>query len=374
MGDLKSVHLVLFFTRGVSLKTWNGIGMLERETAIYRRINPQLEGITFVTYGDAEDLHYVNGHRGIRVLCNRWRLPQWWYIQMLCCIHPLSWRGLTVVKSNQVQGADIALKVARRFGKKFIARCGYLPSNIAKWRHGSDSEPFRKAKQLESVVFRGADLVQVTTETMRDAIIERYGLDERIQVVPNYVDIRLFEPATEDRTLNTISYVGRFEKEKNVEALLDAIQGLNVELVMIGRGPLKETLTAKAREEGLSVRFHGNVPNAELPSHLNRSELFIMPSHIEHHPKALLEAMACGLPVIGTEVNGIRELIQHRQTGYLCGTSPDSIRRAVQDVLADKALRERMGRNAREFVVEKFSLERVLEMEMGVLQKVLSAR
>ena len=98
-----------------------------------------------------------------------------------------------------------------------------------------------------------------------------------------------------------------------------------------------------------------------------------MPSHIEHHPKALLEAMACGLPVIGAEVDGIRELIQHRQTGYLCGTSPESIRTAVQDVLADKALRARMGRNAREFVVENFALERVLEMEMGVLQKVLSA-
>jgi glycosyltransferase involved in cell wall biosynthesis len=80
--------------------------------------------------------------------------------------------------------------------------------------------------------------------------------------------------------------------------------------------------------------------------------------------------MACGLPVIGTDVPGIRELIRHRETGYLCGTSPQEIRAAIQDVLDDMDLRTRMGCNAREFVVENFALEQVVEMELALLEEV----
>jgi glycosyltransferase involved in cell wall biosynthesis len=77
--------------------------------------------------------------------------------------------------------------------------------------------------------------------------------------------------------------------------------------------------------------------------------------------------MACGLPAIGTDVPGIRELIYHRETGYLCGTSSQEIREAIQEVLADKALQVKMGQSARQFVVENFSLERILEMELALL-------
>ena len=99
--------------------------------------------------------------------------------------------------------------------------------------------------------------------------------------------------------------------------------------------------------------------------------MFILPSLYEGHPKALLEAMACSRPVIGTDVIGIRELIRHRETGYLCGTSPEEIRAAIQDVLSDADLRNHMGHNAQEFVLEHFALERVVEMELALLSEVV---
>jgi len=78
------------------------------------------------------------------------------------------------------------------------------------------------------------------------------------------------------------------------------------------------------------------------------------------------------LSVVGTDVPGIRELIRHRQNGYLCGTSPIEIRAAVQEVLSSRQLQREMGRNAREFAVANFSLERILELELALLSSLVA--
>jgi glycosyltransferase involved in cell wall biosynthesis len=370
MSDFGRINLVLFFTRGISLRTWDEMGIFEREVALYRHLNERGVQVSFITYGDGSDLSYADHLPGIRILCNRWRLPERWYIRLVSWLHPLLWPGPAVFKSNQVLGADIALRAARRCGKKFIARSGYLPSNIDAWYHGAESAEAQKARQLEAAVFPAADRVVVTTSAVCQTVVERYGVKpEKVRIIPNYVDTKLFKPPSNSRQPNLLCFVGRLSEEKNIPALLDAIHGLDVELAVIGGGSLEEMLRAKTRQERLAVRFLGNISNAELPAHLNRASLFILPSFIEHHPKALLEAMACGLAVIGTGVPGIRDLIRHRETGYLCGTSSEEIRAAIQDVLADADLRARMGRNAREFVVEHFALERVLEMELALLEE-----
>lgn len=368
MHNLSQTRLILFFTGGFSLKKWDEAGLLGRETAVYRALRPHLGDITFVTYGNFRDLPYAAYLDGINIVCNKWRLPSRWYIFLLSRLYPMFWREPALFKSNQVLGADIALKAARRSGKKFIARCGYLPSTQVIWRHGIDSVEAQKVQQLETTLFQGADQVVVTTPVMRDIIVERCQVRaEKVKIIPNYVDVGRFKPPSTPRKLKQLCYVGRLEEVKNVSALLDAVNGLDVELIIIGGGGLKESLEAKAREEQLPVRFLGNIPNTELPAHLNRASLFVLPSHLEHHPKALLEAMACGLPAIGTNVFGTRELIHHRETGYLCGTSSEEIRAAIQDLMSDTKLQAHISRNAREFVAEHFSLKRVVQMELELL-------
>ena len=370
MNKLGQTSLVLFFTRGMSLKTWGDIGLIDREVSLYRSLRPYMQNIKFITYGDASDLSYTNRVNDIRVICNRWGLPEQCYISLLTRLYPMLWRGHTIIKSNQVEGAEIALKVSQRFGIKFLARCGYLPSNIAIWRYGKNSPESQEAKQLESTVFHAADCVVVTTSAMYQTIIERYGVKrDKLRIIPNYVDIKRFKPFTDFREPNLLCFIGRLENGKNVHALLDAIYGLDVKLVMIGGGNLKGELMAKVKEKGLNVDFLGNVPHNKLPSYLNRASLFILPSYIEHHPKSLLEAMACGLPVIGADVPGIRELIYHRETGYLCGTAPEEIREAIKYVFSDGKLCNHMGNNARDFVKEHFALERIVDMELTLLRE-----
>jgi glycosyltransferase involved in cell wall biosynthesis len=143
---------------------------------------------------------------------------------------------------------------------------------------------------------------------------------------------------------------------------------------VIGDGPLRQALAEKATRDGVHVRFLPSQPHGKLPHFLKQADLFVLPSYWEGHPKALLEAMACGLPVVGADVPGIGEVIRHGETGYLCDTSPAGIRAALQDVMADAALRARLGQNARQFVVENFSLDRVLDLELNLLHSLVAGR
>src|SRR5688572_12005244 len=107
MADpLANVCLALFLTRGMSLRAWDDIGLLDREAAPYRRLEPMLRRVMFVTYGDRQDLTYAPRLGGIRVHCNRWRVSPQLYERYLTKAMPWSWRGPVVVKSNQVQGSE----------------------------------------------------------------------------------------------------------------------------------------------------------------------------------------------------------------------------------------------------------------------------
>jgi glycosyltransferase involved in cell wall biosynthesis len=371
MSDrLANLRLMVFFTRGLSLRVWDEIGILDREAALYRRLAPALDRITFVTYGD-QDRSYARRLGGIRVQSNRWGLSRTRYEQYVQKVLPWSWIGPVVIKSNQVQGADIAMAAARLGKKPFIARCGYLPSDNIERTHGADSQQAKDACALERQVFAGADRVVVTTPAIRHSILRRYHVPpERVRVIPNYVDTTLFTPDPGDAPRpNRLLYVGRLEEEKNPRALLNAVEGLPVELVMVGKGSLGATLRREAAERRLPVTFLGNLPNTDLPRLYNSSAAFVLPSFIEGHPKALLEAMACGRPVIGTNVQGIRELITDHVTGILCEPHPDSLRAAVRAVLNDTSLRTRMGAAARAYVTDRFSLERVADLESALLEE-----
>ncbi|HET8721029.1 MAG TPA: glycosyltransferase family 4 protein, partial [Nitrospira sp.] len=345
MADrLANMRLVLFFTRGVSLRVWDEIGILDRELALYRRLQSAVRRISLVTYGDG-DQDYAGRLGGLTVQCNRWRLRHPLYECYLRTVLPWSWIGPVVVKSNQVQGADLALAAARLGRKPFVARCGYLPSDNIERAYGEDSTQGKSARALERHVFQGADRVVVTTPAMRRKIVDRYQLaPDRVRVIPNYVDTKRFAPApSEDRRRNRLLYVGRLEAEKNPRALFDAVEGLDVELLVVGTGSLGEDLRREARERRLPVTFLGNVPNDDLPRLLNSSAAFVMPSLIEGHPKALLEAMACGRPVIGTLVPGIRELIADRMTGVLCEPNSTGLRAAIDEVLGNPGRSAAMG-------------------------------
>jgi len=379
IADLKPtpLHLALFFTGGMSLKTWNDTGLFDREVLPYRLLQSYGIKVTFVTYGDTRDLVYSDKLPGIKILCNQWGLPPHVYRRWLPVLHAPHLVHATILKTHQVPGADRALWSARLFNKKIVARCGYLISEIARQASGIASPEVMAARKKEGKLFSSADLTVVTTGAMQQIICERYQIPEKnVIVIPNYVDIDLFKPdcnKTKNHSPIRICTIGRFNKVKNLLALLDALKDLDIELLLIGDGEMRDELTEKVKVNQIRAQFLGTKPNSELPCFLNQSDIYIQPSLIEGHPKTLIEAMACGLPVIGSNVAGTREIIKDRQNGLLCGTSSNEIRAAITELMTNPGLMEQMGNQAREYVKSNFSLDIVLEKELSMLERLSGA-
>ncbi|MBZ0300370.1 MAG: glycosyltransferase family 4 protein [Anaerolineae bacterium] len=367
------IHLVLFFTRKLALANWVNWGMLPREVALYRRLQERGVQVSFVTYGDGHDLQYANQIPGIQILCNRWRLPMNWYIRLLPWLHGSALRRADVFKTNQTNGADVALRAAQTWKKPLIARFGYMWSSHVAEESGPDSDAFQEALQLETLVFPQAQRVVVTAPFMAEAIRERIPGAPEVTVIPNYVDTEIFAPPEEtiSKEYDAI-FIGRLKPQKNIPALLEAVSEMDIHLGIIGAG----SRTEEAEFEQIIAPLHGkvtwvgkNIPNTELVSYLHRARLYILPSHYEGHPKTLIEAMACGLPVIGADVSGIRDVIQHGENGWLCTTEPDSIRAALHTLLADEALREHLGQGARRYALDHYALDQIVDQELAVLRR-----
>lgn len=367
------MRLALFFTRHTSLQTWAEAGMLEREIAIYQKLQALGIQVSFVTYGDRHDLQFSDQLPGIQILCNRWHLPPKLYAFLLPWLHGNKLKANDIFKSNQTFGADVALRAAQRWGKPLIARGGYLWSEFVERQFGTNSRVYRKALKLESYVFIRAQQLVVTTPAIASSIRQRLPeTSSKTTVIPNYVETDWFQPQPETTKQFDLVFVGRLVPQKNVETLLEAIAPLSVSILIIGDGFLRNTLQMNYGHLGNRVHWQGRVSSRELPKYLHQARLFVLPSHYEGHPKALIEAMACGLPVLGTAVPGIREVLVHGKTGWLCHPDVVSLRQSIQSLLSQQELCHKLGQQARKTALQKYGLDRVIQAELAVLNACVS--
>lgn len=370
---MKGKRLALFFTLGVSLRLWDEMGHLSRETRIYKHLADYLGEVYFLTYG-AKDLDYRSKIAPIKVLPKPRGIP----IKLSSLLAPLMhWKMLRKVdflKTNQMPGAWAAVIAKLLFRKKLIVRCGY------EWEFITTKENKNKWKLwlihiIEWICYHYADAIILASEYMKRYVCSAFGISpEKVTVIPNYIDTDLFQPLELEKVPGRLIFAGRFSPEKNLLNLLKAIEDLpDVELVLVGDGPLRESLQEYSTRHGLNVVFKGRVPNEQLPVILNTAEVFVLPSLYEGNPKALLEAMACGLPVIATPVEGNREIVKHKENGYItANTSPEALREAIIEVLSDPKLRAKMGERARIFVKRNFALDTLINRELRLLERLIN--
>lgn len=210
------------------------------------------------------------------------------------------------------------------------------------------------APTLWRATFAASALVYCYTETDRRRLRE-LGVDTEVAVVPNGVDCSKFTPGEGDeRPESKILYVGRFKPGKRVRDLVEAFARLretrpDCELVLVGDGPTRPEVADLAASRGVagSVRFRGVLDNDRLPGLYADSDVFVLPSRAEGMPRTVLEAMACGLPVV---VSG---LPQHESLVDGAGVTvpperPARLAEALERLLEDEERMDRLGSAARQ--------------------------
>lgn len=211
------------------------------------------------------------------------------------------------------------------------------------------NEPTIKPEQIkmrERTILR-SDLLFSNSSSVRKSLEKEYGLAS--EVIPTGVDTRFFTPAW-DRATNSrprILFVGSLRPFKGPQLLLRAAaQFPGSDFVIVGSGMMASDLERKAHEERLSnVTFPGALKPVDLREQYRRADIFLFPSKWEGSPKVILEAAACGLPVISRR-DYEPETVVDGETGYL-GGSDDELLEYLRRILADGDLRRKMGQASR---------------------------
>lgn len=228
----------------------------------------------------------------------------------------------------------------------------------------------------------------------RRILEERFGVPSE-KIVANLqlgVDTEHFRPATPEERRErrrrwglaedslVVGYCGRLVEEKGLLDLLEALRGAwagsgaRWQLALLGDGPLRARLEAEAGE---TLVLHRAVPHAEVAVFLQALDVFVLPSavlreHEEHDAHALLEAMACGLPCVGTTSGVIPEVLSG--AGLLVPpSSPAALAEAIGQLL-DPARRQRSGEAGRQRILERYSNQRVVEKQVEAYAQALEQR
>ena len=204
--------------------------------------------------------------------------------------------------------------------------------------------------------------------------IQKYGCNvEKIRIIPNPVDIEIYKPRYEYEKSNIITWTGRIVLEKGLNRLLktDIIlkrQNKDVKFTIIGTGPEENHLKQQIHNYGLKdyIDLVGSVPNSIIPCYLNRSAIFLFPSLKEGMPISVLEAMACGIPVIGSNIPGVKDLLSE-DAGILVNFN-DSLKVAeyINQLLMSKKLRRKYGKKARKRVEKNYSMSKILTLHKDI--------
>ena len=203
--------------------------------------------------------------------------------------------------------------------------------------------------------------------TVKDAEeVIRYGCPpEKIRIIPNGVNVDVFRPCGGEVS-DLVLWSGRFIQQKGLGYLLKALQIIvrkkrypKIKLIMTGDGPLLPKIYGLAKKYRITenILFRGMVPREEIPILMNKASIYVLPSLKEGMPYALLEAMACGKAVIGSDISGINGVITHETNGIIVPPrDPEALANAIMLLLEDKNLRMKLGHNARRLMVEKYDL------------------
>jgi glycosyltransferase involved in cell wall biosynthesis len=367
------VRLALFFTEGMSLQGWHSAGLVKRDSLLYEHLCRLGHEVFFLTYGDEDDVTYLPPNSPIRVLSRPPGMNLRSYSWNLHRVHRDILRKVDVIKSHQVNGSRFAAYAKLRLGNKpYIARCGYLPSYFyaqegAGWR-------VRWRNWLEEFfAFHAAEVICVPSQSEIDYLKRRYGIRTRkAYACPNWVDTEVFQPDPAiEKNPRQICFVGRFHPQKDPLVLIEALNGMpDVELLMIGGGPLKAQIEECITEYGIRATLRDRVDNDQLPAHYNASAIYVLPTRYEGgSPKTLFEAMACGLPVISTDGLGVDEAFSDGQHGYKIHVGDVmALRERIQYLLDHPAHAQQLGRQARQHVLDQYSVEKAVEREVKLLE------
>jgi glycosyltransferase involved in cell wall biosynthesis len=233
-------------------------------------------------------------------------------------------------------------------------------------------------KFYESLSLARVKYIIAVSKSVRDELVTHYRYSGRINVIQNGIDTYIFRPekSTSKDNRKRIIFSGRLIAWKGPQIVIRAIPQVlreHEETVFVFSGAgnrdpyVKMLQTMGIHKENYDFHYqdYGN-----MSQFYNSGDLLVLPSLLEGFPMAILEAMACGLPVVASDVGDVAELVRDGETGFLISRGDyRSLADKINKILSDEVLRKRMGENARNLITKNYSFERMGQRTLDVYNK-----
>ena len=272
-----------------------------------------------------------------------------------------------------------AVLAGRRLGKPVVTK-------VANSGPASDIKKMREDRQLALARFMlptalTCDRFVALNRDVISELTEAGVPTSRIVELPNGVetglvrrtDYSLHDPAR-------VLYVGRLHAQKGLDTLLHAFASLLAQtdqpctLRLVGEGPARQQLVTLAGRLGIAQRVDFVGRRDDVARQLEHADVFVLPSRAEGLSNALLEAMACGVPPVVSDIAGNREVVRHRRTGLAVAMDdPAALAAALREALEDRELREELGTAARRSAEQTYGLDGVAERYIALYRSLLAA-
>jgi len=313
-----------------------------------------------------------------------------------------------LVHAHATHGISYALLRGMVLNRPFVVHVHDTTAGAVK---GGEYTPFRlgltaalreryiveMALTRQRLMWRKADRLIAVCTSVADELNAYYSIPkERIRIVFNGVDPETFKPSPDKQRFRrelgvegdpVVLFVGHFGLRKGSHLLLKAAPAVlerfpRSQFVLVGGTPsflgsdvhwkvLQDLVTQSSISK--HVRFVGTVPYDKVIRYYLAADLFVLPTLYEGLPKVVLEAMACGLPVVTTRVSGNTDAVVDGETGVLIEPrSVGQLRVAMLDLLSDSELMAKMGSRGRRRVLEQFTWERAAKRVSEVYGEILS--
>jgi len=271
---------------------------------------------------------------------------------------------IRTIKPDIVQVQALSIGIPAILTKKILK----IPYIV--WGRGDDVYlPGRFIRITSKPILQNANAVLALTEDMREKMAK--VTDREIFVVPNGINLNQFTERSltivKENGVKKILFIGRLHPVKGVKYLIRAMERVlkeipEAKLILVGDGKEREMLETLSKQLSInnSVQFVGIVPHEKVHTFLQQADVFVLPSISEGFPNVILEAMACGLPVIATRVGGIPDIIIDGTNGYLVEVKDaHAIAERILLLLQNEILKKEISAN-NEQKVKKYTWDAVI--------------
>lgn len=328
----------------------------------------------------AQPVAFAQGDVAVRLLASRMKSEaEFLFTQFQVESIAAEVKADVVIAQCPVQGGLVATRIAKRHCAKVL-----MEFHMG---HYFDDKPFVSRNGFLELITRinlsHADRIRVLSVGMREKLLAKYGADyaKRVVVLPPRVDLARFSRVKEDWRIEgrpKVVMVGSVNSRKGQLRLLQTIlpSRLDLEVWIVGTGSDLDACKSLAARAGAGgqVKFFGQLSHVELADLLPRADAMVMFSTMEGTPRAIMEGMAAGLPIITTNAGFCADVVEHGQQGFVLGDDPTAeIIERLEQLFADDPLRARMGQSARARAETEFDADQLYDRYRALIRETAEA-